>query len=477
MSWPFNPSISIVSDREKGRCLLSSTRFSPGDILWQEDAFVSADCRKDNMADGDLWTNVGAKRCSSEKLKAMMSAFAKLSSVQSLDTARCLLKLVHRLLIGDRYSDNAHELFRQLQPANLDKCLTDIERFRKRFKTGFSKDLDSNAIASLLGILNNNQMELEDVTGSGLFVATAILEHNCNPNCSFTAFSHQVFVVAIRAIGEGERLSIDYGDGFVRPAFHRIRSLLDTYNFRCRCADCTGHDKHRVFCCPSCPNGTVFAISILDDTCGRIIDGVEDIPKIESTTSCSACGLLPGSAFVEAAWRVEKEVAQSLILHTEDYSEELAQRMGVVRLRVAERILHEHHYLLFWCVDSTASLLSGLASMRIVPYVDALEKARHFMGLLDAILPEFHNEKAIQLDKIAQLAVASGDIELARESFRRAFEISRIVNGSDTPTTLKLQVLATDTPSSIGALTAFYDKFENAQEEEWTDDDGDDDSL
>ena len=60
-------------------------------------------------------------------------------------------------------------------------------------------------------------MELEDYGGSGLFVGTAILEHSCDFNCSYTTSDNKLFLTATRAIRPGARLSIDYGNYFYDP--------------------------------------------------------------------------------------------------------------------------------------------------------------------------------------------------------------------------------------------------------------------
>jgi hypothetical protein len=50
----------------------------------------------------------------------------------------------------------------------------------------------------LLGVLNNNQMELESLGGSGLFPATAVVEHSCAPTCSFTTAGARLYLACVR---------------------------------------------------------------------------------------------------------------------------------------------------------------------------------------------------------------------------------------------------------------------------------------
>jgi hypothetical protein len=64
-------------------------------------------------------------------------------------------------------------------------------------------------IGRLLGILNNNQMELERYGGTGLFLNGCLCEHSCLPNCSYsTEFIpesgiHQFTLIAICEISPG----------------------------------------------------------------------------------------------------------------------------------------------------------------------------------------------------------------------------------------------------------------------------------
>jgi hypothetical protein len=104
-----------------------------------------------------------------------------------------------------------------------------------------------------LGLLNNNQMELESLGGAGLFPAAAILEHSCSPTCSFTTTDDaSVLVTCIRTCPAGARLSIDYGDLHYRPTRDRQSFTRDKYGFVCSCPRCTEQpDFARAFWCPS----------------------------------------------------------------------------------------------------------------------------------------------------------------------------------------------------------------------------------
>lgn len=51
---------------------------------------------------------------------------------------------------------------------------------------------------------------------------------------SFTTHGDKIWLTAIRTIGEGDRLSIDYGNNFYLPTAERRAELEDTYGVSLR---------------------------------------------------------------------------------------------------------------------------------------------------------------------------------------------------------------------------------------------------
>lgn len=63
------------------------------------------------------------------------------------------------------------------------------------------------------------------------------INHSCGPNCEAVDYGGRIFICALRAIGEGEELSIDYGlmvDGRV------TRALRERFACRCGAPNCRG---------------------------------------------------------------------------------------------------------------------------------------------------------------------------------------------------------------------------------------------
>jgi hypothetical protein len=92
-----------------------------------------------------------------------------------------------------------------------------------------NNDDDDDVLATLIGVLNTNSHELETINGTGLFLSSCLMEHNCQPNCSFTTFRDTLWVTATQEIEPGASISIDYGNLFYRPQKDRQAHLYQGY--------------------------------------------------------------------------------------------------------------------------------------------------------------------------------------------------------------------------------------------------------
>jgi hypothetical protein len=62
-----------------------------------------------------------------------------------------------------------------LTAANLEECVADISLFRKAYPKVIPKSVSNDIAGRLLGLLNTNQLELEQLGGSGLFVGEFLI--------------------------------------------------------------------------------------------------------------------------------------------------------------------------------------------------------------------------------------------------------------------------------------------------------------
>jgi hypothetical protein len=514
MSFPFDAAV-LVRDPLMGRCLEAARDLSPGDALWIESAYVFAANEEDDEGieqDRRLWSalsGAGSSRSSSTsknkkkkgkkkpgipgaRAEELTNALADLDSVAALDIARCLLQLVGRALRAPGSAlDNATALFLQLEPSNVDNCMADISDFRVGWPDAFPAALSTEFIARLLGVLNNNQMELEDIVGAGLFVASAVLEHSCIPNCSYSTSNSVLYMVATEAIKRGERLSIDYGNNYCRPTFFRRIYLQKTYKFFCVCKGCQGPDISRCFVCPSCHSGSVCALYSDDEEAIRAgvaaaAESGEDPDSIfeagfSGLSACAACRETPSADFSDLAAREEASIVESgIVLKPLGCGEDcnaLSEEVDRILHKGdgdEDRVLQDSHYLVFWAKDRIAEYCSEAAGTGYsgCSYADALDRAVEVGRLLEICLPSLHHEKVVYNDKLGQLAVAKGDIAAASAYFAKACSMSSLVCGLDNPSTIKLSLLATNTPTDVATLLTHYNQavaLEEVDDDDWED--------
>ena len=131
----------------------------------------------------------------------------------------------------------------------------------------------------------------------------------------------------------------------------------------------------------------------------------------------------------------------------------------------SEQLLHDTHYLRYWALDTRAhdllekakeeSFVNNLVNAYTC-YNNALEVLLEMERLLLLVLPEYHHEKVIHYDKLAQTCVALGNTHKAKEYFALSYQHSCMVSGAETPPTLAIRQLMLDPPSSTKELYRRY---------------------
>ena len=458
---PIVSNLKVVLDSSMGRCLVATGHFSIGDVLYKEDAFLYAP-----FDEGARLPPRMIKQLLSVFPKAVLKEFddhldelCHLDTIQSLDTARCFLQLVAIMelrrqdKIAEYYSANDLWYLDQLTGHNVRGCTEDIRQFRISYPNVLPKGNTDADYGRLLAILNTNQLELEEYGGSGLFLGTPIFQHDCSPNCSYSTDQHSLWMTAIRDIMPGDRVSIDYKNEFYRPTIERIESLSDSYGFICRCSQCCGPDRTRAFVCDTCKKGSVFPIG-----------ACESIEQNDSFTVCAACGAMTSIAFRQRCLDREDVVRDEKPQSMKDMEALLTRESGIMR---------ETHFLFFWLWDDltmnlvakvnqpSKSSASGKGATPTTAASDcrvALAAMKRTIELLDGMLPQVHHEKVIYYDRQAQLEVVGEMITQAKESYRRAYIMSKMASGECYPGTIRIKQLVDNTPRNKTELQINYMK-------------------
>ena len=378
---PIGSNVFIVNDSMKGRCLESLKSYKTGDIIFEEEALVFASYQDEveTQINYDILLKAfGQSKC--ECIDDYHEELANLDSIQSLDTARSFLQLIAFACIDDNTSkpnDWKMPLLSQLGGSNLPKCKKDIKTFRLLFPSLIPKKITDDQAALYLGILNNNQIELENYGGSGLFAVTSILEHNCTPNCSFSTYNNHLYLTAITNINPTDRLSIDYKNYYYSPTTERIDSLLETYNFICNCHTCCNFDRKRAFICPTCKSNDleIFVCPI----------GRNDISPWSPCTSCH--------------YQLNLEQQQEYVNKELSYLENNPTTEEEIIAILSEGIIHSTHYLIYQSYDELSMnfIENARKSNLIENYQKAIRITQKVVQLMldTTVLPPIHHKKLL----------------------------------------------------------------------------------
>jgi hypothetical protein len=313
-------SVDVTFIPGKGRCLVSKKAYSPGDVLFSEEALVFASDSHYNRVLRNPLVKKALPKSFFSNFDDIIEQLEDLSRVQAPDTAQNLMQLLALYISGTptEFHPVRRRLLEELTAANLEECVACIKLFRKANSKIIPKTLPTELVGKLLGVLNTNQHELEDIGGSGLFVFAAIMEHDCWPNCSFSTSGTTLRVSAVRSIAVGEALSIDYSNMYYSPTAERQEYLEKVYNFKCTCALCLGPDRKRAFSCPHCftyeafpnysstsqaktvvtkPGSTTGGLSArtVKDSQSFFLPKTSDASptKLSDWTACQLCGQVP----------------------------------------------------------------------------------------------------------------------------------------------------------------------------------------
>lgn len=135
-------------------------------------------------------------------------------------------------------------------------------------------------VAKIVGILNANSHELENLGGSGVFLSASMMEHNCRANCNFSSLGtgKELCVYVMRPVSAGQHLAIDYNDQFYQPVAGRQRNLWESHEFKCTCDACTVlPDETRAFFCPH------------SNSCDGVVYPVGEGARCQEGWTCDVC--------------------------------------------------------------------------------------------------------------------------------------------------------------------------------------------
>ncbi|KAL4130544.1 hypothetical protein PRIC2_006540 [Phytophthora ramorum] len=467
--------VRVAQDPAKGKVVFSERAFQPGQVIFSEQAFVAAPwstdlcggCEELRSAAAAAFNNAAVDsrhRCHCERTGApktmysprlqdnvgrrnvVVSIMKTIDGIEEVDRARCVLKC---LAMYERDTHALDEVL-ELTWAGQQRAVNAASQLRRQLPDIFPTGFSDQQMATLIGVLNTNSHELENLGGSGLFLSACRMEHNCVPNCSFTTFDSTLWMTAIRPIAPGDALSIDYGNFFYRPTSERQETLFESYGFVCTCEACVSlADPTRAVRCLSgkCPQGVMLPCPV------RAIAASSNIGpnRLQFEWRCQTCGKVADAAEHTRILAAEQDLLEN------GFPESLDEVDAVVRCGV----LHERHYLLFWALDNigceAAAITAFQAEAQLAQHRRALAQVwERIIAYMNVVVPTAHHEKTIYYDNLAQVQVVLGDLGAASQAYARAFEISCLVSGTDCSPTRKLRRLTENPPQTAEELRQLY---------------------
>lgn len=433
----------IQDTPDMGRVCVSQRNFDVGTVIFHERSLVCASdrlsrCYMCGTASGSEHPPGCAKAMRrfglNEKLMSELdqkcASISQYEGFNTIDRARVWSKC---MIMSQRGLAHSLAPLAELTAANLARCRASVEKVHDLHPDLLPADMSIEEAARILAVLNTNSHQLEELDGSGLFLMACLVQHNCNPNCSFTTHGDHLWLTAIKPIALGDRLSIDYGNNYYSPVLERVSDLRATYEFECKCASCTSMpDKARCFKCPKvncegkvCPIGLGDGYWVCLDCQHRCTP--QQIERFKSQEA-------------EFGVALEQRGVAGL-----DELDELLAEVDVV---------HPHHFMVFWILSDLAKICAGNISACKEGHAETV-----LMRVIEALnhtVPTYHHEKVVFLDSLAQTRVVAENIAGAREAWQAAYEMSVKVSGVNTLPTLAIRNLVTDTPCSIQEMVARY---------------------
>jgi uncharacterized protein YejL (UPF0352 family) len=220
--------VSIVQDPNMGRCLVAKHHSTTSSLVFSDHTVLYSSNDEDDERVESMCLPLLARlqkpktkpKVTLSRVKSFITALANDESgvVQSIDTARNFLLAVVLVLqqqrgeeyVCDGVTGQMLSLLQALGPVRQEECTALLSHLRSlpahKHVLPHVSILSDELAGRLLGVMNNNQLQLELFEGSGVFPYACILQHDCRPNCSFSSSldGSQCFLTAIRDIQPGD---------------------------------------------------------------------------------------------------------------------------------------------------------------------------------------------------------------------------------------------------------------------------------
>lgn len=255
--------------------------------------------------------------------------------------------------------------------------------------------------------------------GHGLFEIACRMNHSCKPNCVWITSQDGKTkeVRAVKAIEEGDELTIDYVGEALEPTPARRKELMTTKGFVCQCDRCAAeHDDTRRFRC----------VAHQEAGCtGAHLIVQPDLTTEPILLPCDQCGKVAPSSYMESMLIKESELVDEINTLNRSHFEE--DKESAERIENLEPP-HQLHSLAEKCYELQGVLFSVRGE-----YKSAAEAYAKQLRCRTAILgDDYHSQASAFCCERLGDALRHVNLEEAEEAYKRTVRHIHLLRGGIT---------------------------------------------
>ncbi|KAI4307314.1 hypothetical protein L6164_030517 [Bauhinia variegata] len=443
--------LSVSTITEKGRCLLTTRDFYPGEVIISQEPYVcvpnnstvetrcdvcfKTSSLKNCSACHVVWYCGSTCQKSDWKLHRLeCEAFSRLDKDKRkfvTPSIRLMLKLYIRrklqseeviprtatgnynlveALVAHMSDIDEKQLVLYAQMANLVNLILRWPEINiKEIAENFSKfACNAHTICD---------SELRPL-GTGLYPVISIINHSCLPNSVLVFEGRSAVVRAVQHIPNGSEVLISYIET-AGSSMTRQKVLKEQYLFTCTCPRCVKvYDDIR-------ESAILEGYRCKNEKCDGFLLRAADGKGFE----CQECGLVRNKEEI-------KKIAAEVKLLSEDKAPKLSstgncqEAVSMYKMieKLQTKLCHPFSISLMQTRDKILKLLMELENWR-----EALEYCKLTIPVYQRVYPAIHPLLGLQYYTCGKLEWFLGDTEEALKSLTKAVDVLRITHGTNTP--------------------------------------------
>ncbi|GJV07294.1 histone-lysine N-methyltransferase ASHR1 [Tanacetum coccineum] len=445
-------SLSVSTLPDKGRCLFTARDFSPGDVVFSQEPYVSVPT-KTSVESRCSWcfASSDVKRCSSchvvwyccsrcqksdwklHRLECQLLAHLEKNRLRSLTPSiRLIVKLYLRRKLQNEKVIPSTAMDNYNLVKDLVSHISEVEETQMVLYAQMASlvnvilqwpGLDIKEIAESFSKLACNAHTVCDSEliplGTGLYPVISIINHSCSPNAVLVFEGRIATVRAVQHIPKGSEVLISYIET-AGSTMTRQKALREQYFFTCSCTRCIklgqrgDIEESAVLEGYRCKNHTCYGFLLRD-------------PESKGF-ECQKCGLVREKDEILKIAGEEKTVAEkaSAALSSGYTKEALEMYLRVEKLQL--KLCHSFSINLLRTRETLLKIL-----MELQDWKEALEYCRLTIPVYERVYLKIHPLRGLQYYTCGKLEWLLGYTKEAIKSLTQALDVLRITHGTTTP--------------------------------------------